>query len=126
MNKKKFVIGSLLGVLAVSAAAVGSSLVASADTGSQMQRHLGMYRERHAERVQDRVAIRAALERGDYNAWKIAMGDRPNANEVTESEFPKLQEAHKLSLQGKYQEARQLREDIGMKVFGDGQRRHNQ
>ncbi len=126
MNKKKFFVGSVLGVLAMSAAVAGSSLTASADMGSQAQRHLGINQEKRAERVQERVAIRAAVESGDYNAWKKAMGDRPNANEVTESEFPKLQEAHRLSLEGKYQEARQLREEIGMKVFGNGQGRHNQ
>lgn len=128
MNKRKIIVGSMLGLVAMSGAFLVGTLKASADTGTRSQQHVGVSQEKRAGRAQERVAIRTAMESGDYSAWKDAMGNRPNASQITEAEFVKLQEAHKLAQEGKFDEAQKIRESLGMNFQhkGQGQGRHNQ
>lgn len=124
MNKKNSIIGLVAIALFVSGVFVGIASPIFVDTDTKIPRHMGMHKEKrveYAERVQERGVIQNAIEKGDYEAWKEAMGDRPNAAEVTQEEFVKLQEAHTLAQEGKYDEARQIRESIGISDRGNGQ-----
>jgi len=60
------------------------------------------------------AAARTAIENNDYNAWKTAVGDNPISEKITADNFAKLAEAHKLMQEGKYEEARALREELGL------------
>ncbi|MFH0892440.1 MAG: hypothetical protein V1867_06710 [Candidatus Falkowbacteria bacterium] len=59
-------------------------------------------------------AARTALEKNDYNAWKAAVGDNPISEKITADNFAKLAEAHRLMQEGKYEEAKALREELGL------------
>ena len=63
-------------------------------------------------------AARAAVEAGDYEAWKTAVGDSPMAEKITAENFSKMVEAHKLMLEGKYEEARELKAEMGFSGMG--------
>ena len=63
-------------------------------------------------------AARAAVEAGDYEAWKAAIGDSPMAEKITAENFSKMVEAHKLMLEGKYEEARELKTEMGFNGMG--------
>ena len=60
------------------------------------------------------LAIQTAIENNDYSAWKTAVGDNPISEKITADNFAKLAEAHKLMQEGKYEEARALREELGL------------
>lgn len=62
-------------------------------------------------------AIRTALENNDYNAWKTAVANLPNADEQTskinENNFSQLVEAFNLDKQSK-----EILKDLGVRGFG--------
>lgn len=59
-------------------------------------------------------AARTAIEKNDYNAWKAAVGDNGIAEKINADNFSKLVEAHKLMQDGKYDEAKTIREELGL------------
>ncbi len=59
-------------------------------------------------------AARTAIEKNDFNAWKEAVGDNPIAEKINADNFSKLAEAHKLMQEGKYEEAKIIREELGL------------
>jgi hypothetical protein len=64
-----------------------------------------------------------AFQNNDYEAWKNLMGDRGRVTEViNQDNFSKFAEAHKLALEGNFEEARALREELGLRN-GNGERR---
>lgn len=69
---------------------------------------------------QERQAIYNAMESGDFNAWKEAMGDRPMAQTMTEENFQKLRQAHEMKKNGNHEGARALMEELGMGKAGNG------
>jgi len=101
MKKKNVLMMSSALVLGLGSVAVGSALVTQAGERFGMG-GLGSHE-----------AVESAMEAGDYNAWKEALGDRPMADQVTQEDFTKMQEAHELREEGKYEEARQIREELG-------------
>jgi len=68
---------------------------------------------------EQQVEIQAAIESGDYEAWKTLMGDNPVTEKITAENFSKLAESHKLMQEGKFEEAKQIREELGLN-FGRG------
>ena len=65
---------------------------------------------------EERTEIFAALENNDYNAWKEVVGEEcPMIEKITEENFTKLAEAHKLMEDGKFEEARKIREELGLR-----------
>lgn len=72
-------------------------------------------------------AMTQALENNDYNAWKELMGDRGRVTQViNEGNFARFAEAHKLALEGKTEEARTIREELGLGLRdGSGQGQGN-
>ena len=73
-----------------------------------------------------RKAVVAALENKDYQAWREAVGVEA-ANQVTAEEFPRLIEAHGLMKQGqeKFKQARNIKQEIGLKAGANHMKRHN-
>ena len=74
-------------------------------------------RERHE-------AMRAAIEAGDYDAFKSATVDAPFADMVTAENFEKLVAAHKLHEDGDHEAAFALMRELGFP--GNGHRSGNQ
>lgn len=73
-----------------------------------------------------REAVMAALENKDYQAWREAVGNE-RADQVTADEFPRLIEANKLMQQGqeKFKQARNIKQEIGLKAGANRMMRHN-
>ncbi len=64
-------------------------------------------------------AIQESLENGDYNTWKELVADTPMANEnITEENFARFAEMHKLMQEGNREEAEALREELGLPEKG--------
>jgi hypothetical protein len=85
----------------------------------------GMDSEHHAKVV-------AALESGDYAAWKAAMtegGRTPRVLDyITAENFARFAEAHRLEQAGKHDEAVAIRKELGLpnaEKGGMGQGRHS-
>lgn len=64
--------------------------------------------------VENRAAINAALEAGDYAAFAAAIEGAPFADKVTEEKFTAIIEALELREAGDIEGARQVLEDAGM------------
>lgn len=89
----------------------GAYSVSSAYRGDYSQKGSNYSEERHE-------AMEEAFENKDYNAWKELMGQNTRMGRVTEvvneENFSKFARAHELMEQGKYEEARQIREELGL------------
>jgi len=56
-----------------------------------------------------------AFENGDYNTWKESMQGKGRVTEIiNEENFTRFAEAHRLVLEGKTEEAKQIREELGL------------
>ena len=64
-------------------------------------------------------AMKTALDNNDYEAWKTAVTNQPNSEEllskINESNFPRLVEAHNLQKQ-----AQAIREELGIQSLDAG------
>jgi len=63
--------------------------------------------ERHGAMIQ-------AIDSQDYDSWKELMGNNPVTEKITEENFDKFAEARQLMVDGKYEEAKALREELGL------------
>lgn len=63
-------------------------------------------------------AMTKAFESNDYAAWKAQMGERGAAKKVTEQNFARFSEMHKLMLAGKTAEANVIRAELGLNQGG--------
>ena len=115
---KKFLIGTSM--LVATAGLVGSALYVSAYQGNPNVKGPNYTTERH-------TAMTKAFENKDYNAWKELMAGRGRATQViNEGNFSRFAEAHKLALEGKTEEARKIRAELGLGLqngSGNGQSR---
>ncbi|MFA6160007.1 MAG: hypothetical protein WC678_02875 [Parcubacteria group bacterium] len=113
---KKFLIGTSM--LMATAGLVGSALYVSAYQGDLNIKGPNYTTERH-------TAMTKAFENNDYNAWKELMAGRGRATQViNEGNFSRFAEAHKLALEGKTEEAKKIRAELGLGLRnGDGQGR---
>jgi PBP1b-binding outer membrane lipoprotein LpoB len=69
------------------------------------------------QRQVDRQAIKEALEKGDYEAWKIAVAKTPRGEEMlkavdTEDDFKKLMEAHNARKNGDIETFKTITKDL--------------
>jgi hypothetical protein len=61
-------------------------------------------------------AIKAALDANDYQAWLKAVGDNnPEKAIITEANFGKFVEAHKLMQSGDFESAQTIFDELGLK-----------
>jgi hypothetical protein len=68
-------------------------------------------------------AMTKAFENKDYNAWKELMQGKGRVTQVVnEGNFARFAEAHKLALEGKTEEAKNIRTELGLGLRnGSGQ-----
>ena len=68
-------------------------------------------------------AMTKAFENNDYNAWKELMQGKGRVTQaVNEGNFARFAEAHKLALEGKTEEAKSIRTELGLGLRnGSGQ-----
>lgn len=60
-------------------------------------------------------AMTKAFENKDYEAWANLMGGRGRVTQlVNKDNFSRFAEAHKLMLEGKVSEAREIRQELGL------------
>lgn len=78
------------------------------------------FRGRMGMRMENREEIRTAVENNDYGAYKELIADRPFADDIDEEVFAKIVEAHNLRMNGDYDGAREIREEIGFGFGGRG------
>ena len=62
-----------------------------------------------------RAAIDQALEDNNFEAWKLAIGERPMSDQITQENFSKFSEAHSLKMQGDNEAARNILKELGVK-----------
>jgi len=106
MKKTAIILGA--GVLLLSGLLAVTGTV-SAYRGDPAVKGPGYSEERHE-------AMEKAFENKDYNAWKELMQGRGRVLEmVNESNFARFAEAHELAEEGKLEEAKQIREELGFK-----------
>jgi len=83
---------------------------------------IGVYAYQDQEaRLQQRDKMQTAFENNDYNAWKGAMEEKVKGmqDRITEENFSNMSEIHKLKQEGKFDEAQQKMEELGIqKGFG--------
>jgi len=67
-------------------------------------------------------AMEEAFANNDYNAWKELMNGRGRVKEVINSDnFAQFAEAHNLAEAGKYDEADEIRKELGLRAKDDKQ-----
>ena len=94
--------------------AAGVAYAAYAYQGDPGQRGPNFSQERHE-------AMQKAFESNDYNAWKELMNGRGRVTQiVNEANFARFSEMHRLMLEGKYDEANQIREELGLRAQNRG------
>ncbi len=81
------------------------------------------------ERTNHKETMRNAMESGDYNTWKAILENSPRGVKmleiITEENFNRLVEAHKLAQEGDYEGAKAIRDELGLQkglMKGTGQR----
>ena len=115
MKKTAIILGA--GVLLLSGLSVLSGTV-SAYRGDPAVKGPEYSEKRHE-------AMETIFEKGDFNAWKEMMQGRGRVLDiVNEDNFSRFVEAHELAEEGKIDEARQIRQELGLGLQnGVGQRR---
>lgn len=107
MDYKK--IGAGLGVFAVVALA-GSTLVSAANSNGQLK---GMMSGRSSE--ENRIQMDEAIESGNYQTFKELTNNKGRiADIITEENFPKFVQMHNLMKEGKFEEAKVIRQELGL------------
>jgi len=108
---KKILIPSLLGFTVLSGALGASQVLAY--QGDYSQKGLNYSEERH-------TLMTSAFQKRDYSAWKELMAGKGGrvAQVINQENFAKFAEAHDFAIQGKYEEANKIRQELGLRVGG--------
>ena len=112
MNSKKIKANNktLIGAAALVAVIglVGAYTFSNAYQGDYTKKGPNYSTERHE-------LMQKAFDNNDYNAWKNEMNNRGRVTEIiNENNFSKFAKAHNLAMEGKYEEANQIREELGL------------
>ena len=108
MKSKKIALGVF--ALTITASALIAAKGVFAYRGDYTQKGPDCTPERHE-------AMEQAFENNDYSAWKELKNGRGRVTEViTEDNFVRFAEAHKLTEEGKYEEADQIRQELGLRT----------
>lgn len=117
MKKKTALLGAA--ALIVGGLSLSPSLV-SAYQGDPSVQGPNHTEERHA-------AMTQAFDNLDYTAWKAQMEGRGITNKITEENFARFAEAHRLAEQGDLEGSKKIREELGLGMkngSGRGQGQH--
>jgi len=105
MNKKTMLLGAMVLVLGGLVVFPG---LAKAYRGDPNTQGPNCTAERHE-------MMNEAFESNDYNAWKEQMQGKGRVTQVVnEDNFARFAEAHRLALEGKTDEANQVRQELGL------------
>ncbi len=106
-NSKIFLVGTAAFAAVILA---GAYSAAQAYRGDYAQKGPGYSEERHQ-------IMEQAFEDNDYNAWKEQMNNRGRVKDViNEENFSRFAEARRLAKEGKYDEADQIRKELGLRT----------
>ncbi len=128
MSKNKYYLATGLIGLLITTAVVAS--VTFADTGGDKA---GNFQEKRQVMLEKRQEMKEIFENNDYDAWQDLMNEKADSLEekvsqiresITQENFDKLSEIHQLLEDGKYDEARELKEEMGLGGFGPGMHRN--
>jgi hypothetical protein len=87
------------GVISVSAASIDKTLTKGNKSDFKTERH------------QEMMEI---IDSEDYGAWQEMVAGRPMAEKITEADFARLVEAHRLAQAGDYVGAKEIKEELGL------------
>ncbi|MBU1118787.1 hypothetical protein KKH43_02825 [Patescibacteria group bacterium] len=106
MKKKKSVVIALSALAFVlSAVSVASFARANDDSTESSVR----------PKMEQRDEMREAVENGDFAKWKETVESKPKVTDyITEENFSKFSEMHKLMRDGNREEAEKIREELGL------------
>jgi hypothetical protein len=100
----------LFGGLIAATMLAGTAGIADAYRGDHAVKGPLYSAERHA-------AMTAAFRNNDYDAWKKLMEDRGRTRVtqiINKDNFPRFAEAHRLALEGKPDDAKKIRAELGL------------
>jgi len=103
MNKK--MVFSIIGLAGLGAAVYAAGAFA-------FQGNNGQYGPNYSPERHEQMA--KALENRDYDSWKALMGNRGAAQKITQQNFARFAEMHKLRLEGKIEDANKIRAELGL------------
>jgi len=95
----------MFGLLVTTLAVSG---LASADEG------LNKFKQNRDFQPENRQAMKEVLENNDYEAFQELTANKPFAKEITEKDFENMQKVHSLMKEGKIEEAKALRQELGL------------
>ncbi len=105
MKNKKLILSATIISLAITAVFAKQTFAYQGDPNKQGPNYSP---ERHE-------AMEKAFANNDYNAWKNLMQDKGRVTQViNEGNFPKFAQAHKLTEEGKTEEANKIRQELGL------------
>lgn len=111
MNTKKILL-SVSALALVGIASLTAANFAFAYQGDYAKTGPNCTPERHE-------SMETAFENNDYNAWEDLMQGRGRVSQViTQDNFDKFAEAHRLAQEGKYAEADAIRGELGLRTSG--------
>jgi len=122
MNKTKIILG--ISALTLVAGALLTTSGVSAYQGDYTQKGPNCTLEKHEDMVQ-------AFDNNDYQAWADLMEGRGRVTQViTQDNFAKFSEAHRLAQEGNYDAADAIRQELGLRTrngerVGAGHRQGN-
>lgn len=121
---------AIAGVRSADAQATTSTTETSSNSNSEAKMHKGMRGdhahvfmhanhpqltdEQKAEMKQKHEAIDSALTSGNYTAYISAVAGTPREGKVTEAQFLKMVEAHKLMKAGDHKGAQAIMKELGL------------
>ncbi len=115
MNNKKIIISSIFGLAVVAAMAAVGINDTFAYRGDVSEKGPNYSEQRHE-------VMENAFEENDYNAWKEQTSGQGRVSDVvTEENFSRFAEAHKLGEAGETEKADEIRKELGLRT-SDGER----
>jgi len=121
-RKSYYFATALLGLIVTTALVGITSFAASTDSDQAGQRP-------EQARFEHRETGMEAVINGDYDSWKVAMEQKVSfmrqqademENKINSETFDKLTQIHQFMTEGKTEEAKTLRDELGMGGFGPG------
>jgi len=107
-------LAAAVGVVATTALVAGATYAYQGDSeNSDKFRAPRFNTEQHEAMIE-------AIDNQDYNSWKELVGYNPITEKITEENFAKFVEARQLMKDGKYEEAKILREELGIQDMREG------